>query len=304
MHIVTTHITAIATDERGALIHVRPEEGARSRLLEVDDVPSDGLMKSGPLAGFTKVSSKGGVQFKKNGFYLCAEPNGEFIANRSVAEEWEHFLVVPDAAAMRKELFTTVEGEIARFRAKVASLIASDQPVRLQFGCSDVILPGFLNLDRQIINVGFYVKHYDEHFAFPYAEMAWGIPDNCVDYIFHEDFIEHIDQLQQIQFLTEAWRVLRPGCYHRVNTPNLLASMRRNSDFKRGFAGVYTGERQWGHVSILTPSSLKEIAELVGYREVIFTTKSHGVSPFALPDTRPLEDRDPIVGNIYADLQK
>jgi hypothetical protein len=61
---------------------------------------------------------------------------------------------------------------------------------------------------------------------------------------------------------------------------------------------------QWGHKSILSPASLKELAELVGYREVVFTTKNRGVSSFAVPDFRPAVDRDPIVGNIFADLQK
>lgn len=304
MNIVTVHMTAIAVDNAGRLLQVRPHEAATSDLLKIDDAQGDGVIKSGPLAGFATIKSKGGVQFTKDGRYLCAEQNGKLVADRNVAGEWEHFLLVPDASTARKELWTSVSAEIGRLRAKIATLTASGQPVKLHFGCSDVILPGFLNLDRQIFDLSFYLRHYDDYFTFPYAEMPWGLPDNSVDYIYHEDFIEHLDQLQQVQFLAEAWRVLRPGCYHRINTPNLLTAMRRNSDMKRGFAGVYTGERQWGHLSIFTPSSLKEIAELIGYREVVFTTKSHGVSPFAVADTRPGTDRDPIVGNIYADLQK
>jgi len=50
--------------------------------------------------------------------------------------------------------------------------------------------------------------------------------------------------------------------------------------------------------------SLKEMAEMVGYRAVVFTTRNCGVSPHAVPDIRPLDDRDPITGNIYADLLK
>ncbi len=57
-------------------------------------------------------------------------------------------------------------------------------------------------------------------------------------------------------------------------------------------------------MAIFTHFSLKEIAELVGYSEVIFTTKNHGVSPFSENDIRPLSDRDDLVGNIYADLRK
>jgi len=80
--------------------------------------------------------------------------------------------------------------------------------------------------------------------------------------------------------------------------------MKRHSDFKKGFPGVYTGEEQWGHIAMLSPLVLKEMAEVVGYSEVVFTTRHHGVSPYAEADHRPGSDRDPIKGNIYADLQK
>ena len=46
------------------------------------------------------------------------------------------------------------------------------------------------------------------------------------------------------------------------------------------------------------------MAELIGYKEVVFTTKNHGVSSHAVKDARPGRDRDPILGNIYADLLK
>ena len=50
--------------------------------------------------------------------------------------------------------------------------------------------------------------------------------------------------------------------------------------------------------------SLKEAAELVGYREIVFTTRHHGISPYAERNVRPGSDRDEIFGNIYADLLK
>jgi hypothetical protein len=194
--------------------------------------------------------------------------------------------------------------EISKFNQKIASLTIKKDPIKLQFGCGLQPRPGFLNLDLRVLAPAFAINYPDQYFIFPYADMPWGIPDNCVDYIFHEDFIEHITQLQQIQFLSEALRVLKPGCYHRVNTPNLITAMKKHSKFKEGFAGVYTGESSWGHISIFSPNYLKEIAELVGYSDVVFTTKNHGVSPFAEYDLRPGPDRDDILGNIYADLRK
>jgi Domain of unknown function (DUF4422)/Glycosyltransferase 61/Methyltransferase domain len=194
--------------------------------------------------------------------------------------------------------------EIARFQKKVSDLIGDNKPLKIYCGCGEVPRIGFLNLDIKEWAPDFMSINPDEYFIFPFADMAWGIADNCVDYIFDEDFIEHITQLQQIQFLAESLRVLKPGGYHRVSTPSIIASMKRFSNFRDGYSGVYTGELQWDHISLFSHFSLKEIAELIGYREVIFTTKNHSVSPFAQDDTRPGHDRDEVVGNIFADLQK
>jgi hypothetical protein len=70
--------------------------------------------------------------------------------------------------------------------------------------------------------------------------------------------------------------------------------------------GVYTGEwDNWEHISLFTRHSLEEMAKLVGYREVVFTLKNQGVSPYRLArEVRPDADRDPLTGNIFADLLK
>jgi hypothetical protein len=246
----------------------------------------------------------GGVQFKRGNYFLSAdEGTANLVADRLVADAWETFTLLTQDEA-KHVIPRTREGEAARFGARVAALAAAGEPVKVYCGAGNTPRPGFLNLDIKEYEPEFGRAHPDEYFIFPFADMPWSVPDNCVDYIFHEDFMEHISQLQQIQFLAETLRVLKPGAYHRVNSPNLLWTMRERSQFARGHAGVYTGELQWGHVSLLTPGALKELAELVGYRHVIFTTKDHGVSPYAEPDCRPDYDRDPIVGNVFADLQK
>ena len=57
----------------------------------------------------------------------------------------------------------------------------------------------------------------------------------------------------QFQFLAETLRVMKPGSWHRVNTPNVITAMKLHSNFKKGFRGVYTGEEKWGHISIFSP---------------------------------------------------
>ena len=201
-----------------------------------------------------------------------------------------------------------VENELAAFAAKVLQLVSDGQPVKIYPGCGDTIAAGFLNIDV--------FKHKNlrdddprwrdrDIFIFPFADMAWPLPDSCADYIFHEDFFEHISQKQQICFLAETLRVLKPGAWHQVNTPCLVHSMKSNSNFARGFDGVYRAEwDKHGHVSLISRTILEEMAKLVGYREVVFTQKGQSVSKFRYPEGRPGPDRDQILGNVFADLLK
>ncbi len=126
-----------------------------------------------------------------------------------------------------------------------------------------------------------------------FTEGPLPLPDNSVDLIFHEDFIEHINQRDAVLFLAETLRVLKPGGVHRINTPELLGSMRRYSDFKKGYVGVYVGE--WDrhiHLNVFTRQYLEEMARMVGYREVVFNGKNKSVAPGMPKDFRPDESRE------------
>ncbi len=128
--------------------------------------------------------------------------------------------------------------------------------------------------------------------------------NNSIDVIFHEDFIEHIEERDQVSFLAETLRVLKPGGVHRVNTPNLVSSMRDHADFSKGFKGVYFGE--WDnhfHKNVLTPKNLEELALMVGYSKVLFNGRDKSVSGLVPKEYRPSADR-PVDGNIFADLIK
>jgi hypothetical protein len=111
--------------------------------------------------------------------------------------------------------------------------------------------------------------------------------------------------VQQFGFLAETLRVLKPGGWHRINTPCLAASMKRPSRFQEGHRGVYFQEwNEHGHVSIVSREILTEMARLVGYREIFFTLRGQGLSKYRYGDNRPGPDRDEILGNIFADLLK
>jgi len=106
-------------------------------------------------------------------------------------------------------------------------------------------------------------------------------------------------------FLAETYRVLKPNCVHRINTPNLLASMRSHSNFGLGIQGVFREEwDRYFHKNVLTKHLLEEMNRMIGYRKVLFTEKNGSCSPLMPPEFRPASDRGEADGNIFADLIK
>ncbi|MDN5940314.1 MAG: methyltransferase domain-containing protein [Nitrospira sp.] len=197
--------------------------------------------------------------------------------------------------------------------------VLADRPVtKLHVGCGPRILKGWINIDLAFEPFERYLQYYGDEFYseevrggrsdfFALDVTREGIPfdDNTVDVIFHEDFIEHLDQRGQILFLAETLRVLKPGGVHRVNTPDLTESMRRHSTFSRGAVGVYIDEwDRHGHKSVLTSAMLTEMAMMVGYRDLRLTKRDSSASDLLPNEYRPdPRDREEW-GNIFADLMK
>lgn len=183
---------------------------------------------------------------------------------------------------------------------RLKQLAQSDRPLKLHFGCDARILKGWINMDLAYQKSS---KHpfpdpdanrgsREDFFAIDFAEGPLPLPDNSVEVIFHEDFLEHLSQRDTMLFLAETWRVLKKEGVHRISTPDLVASMKRHSRFSEGYGGVFVYEwDKHAHFNIPTPQYLKELAALVGYHEVIFTGKNQSRSPLVPPEFRPLDDR-------------
>ncbi len=203
-------------------------------------------------------------------------------------------------------------------RLRVRGLRA--ESLSLHFGCGPRVLKGWINIDLAYEPFHNYLQYYtDVH----YGEAIRGdradlyivnvlrdglpLPDESVDLIFHEDFFEHLDQKEQMMFLAETFRVLKKGAVHRINTPNLRASMRDHADFSKGLSGVYTDEwEQWGHYSVVSPAILREMADIVGYSSVQFNGRDESIARAQLPsEYRPdPHDRPAADSNVFADLLK
>ena len=190
--------------------------------------------------------------------------------------------------------------------------------LQLHFGCGPRILKGWINIDLSFEPYANYLQYYtdkyypeavrgdkNDFYAIDILKTGLPLPDNSVDVIFHEDFFEHLNQKEQIIFLAETLRVLKKEGVHRINTPDLLESMKKSSDFRKGKNGVFTYE--WDghrHLNICTKNILSELAKMVGYRDVIFKKRDGSSSTLIPKEYRPDPNDRPENGNIFADLIK
>ena len=190
---------------------------------------------------------------------------------------------------------------------------------RVHLGCGPRILKGWINIDLVYEPFDDYLQYYTnthyppeirgkqyDFYPLDIAKFGIPLPDDSVDIVFHEDFIEHLTQRSQIIVLAESLRILKKGGVHRISTPDLLISMQESSDFSQGLKGIFLEE--WDnnkHINIFTQNLLKEMALMIGYQEVIFNFRNKSICANLLPsEYRPDQNDRSEIGNIFADLIK
>jgi len=112
-------------------------------------------------------------------------------------------------------------GHIAR-KVNVRRWLRKEKKKILQIGCGPHKIDGAMNAD--IINGDIYID----------ATEKMPIPSDSVDFIFTEQFIEHLSYEEGRFFVTEAHRILKPGGVLRQATPSL-----------EGLIKVYNGENKY-----------------------------------------------------------
>ena len=82
----------------------------------------------------------------------------------------------------------------------------------LNLGCGSAFHPDWINIDFH--NHGGSVLAYDLRLGIP-------LPDATVDVVYHSHVLEHFTREGGVTFLTECFRVLRPGGLLRIAVPDL-----------------------------------------------------------------------------------
>ena len=241
-----------------------------------------------PLAAFTRIDGDiaAGIEWA---LAHAEDVRGRIAAGqRHVAVEF-----APDAIAARwlKVLHAVRAGPahephaaapLESVSTRPASLPASQPvcgPVRLNLGCGDKILPGYVNVDVVASRAGRKPDvQCDLHLLEPFA-------DDSVDEILAVHVVEHFWRWEVLDVLKEWVRVLKPGGRMVLECPNLISAC---EEFLRdpevaasgGRAGqrsmwVFYGDPQWRDPYMVhrwgyTPKSLAALmaeAGLVGARQ-------------------------------------
>jgi predicted SAM-dependent methyltransferase len=175
----------------------------------------------------------------------------------------------------------------------------------LHLGCGFRLLPGWINIDF-ILGADVLLD----------LRRPIPLPDDSVDYVYSEDFIEHLTFQAGSGLLAECARVLKPGGVLRLATPDLreLAtayldrSERTLEWYRENFPGIFsfaqmfnTGMRAWGHRFLYDEEFLTAVLERLGLE---VTRLSFNES--AEPALRELEFRNSDEGakSMYIEAKK
>jgi predicted SAM-dependent methyltransferase len=160
---------------------------------------------------------------------------------------------------------------------------------RLHLGCGGNLLPGWANVD---FNGNAHVLEHDLTRTLPLAAKS-------IEFIYTEHFIEHVTREQAVSFLSDCFRVLKPGGTIRISTPNLR---RLIDDYltgpqpewnmwdwapKTSCQMINAGMRLWGHVFIYDSDEMNLVLTEAGFREM--NRVAWGESKY--PELRGLETR-------------
>ncbi len=157
----------------------------------------------------------------------------------------------------------------------------SQKTRKLQIGCGENILKGWLNSDYQPKSDK--ILHLDVTKPFPFKE-------NVLDYVFSEHTISQFTYLQGLKIFAECYRDLKPRGKLRISTPDLsfliglyksekselqkaylrwaTENLKKTAPFCEDTLVINKFMRNWGHKFIYDEKILRYSLEKVGFTEI------------------------------------
>lgn len=181
------------------------------------------------------------------------------------------------------------------YRAVRAPRSSNDSIVKVQLGPGqNNYIPGWINLDANCITAKCDV----------WANIQDTLPfqDASVDVFYSHHVIEHIPDKQLVRHFSDMHRCLKPGGLIRIGGPNGDMAIRKYlAEDREWFTSFPDHHESLGgklknfifcrneHLTILTPTYLKEIADLSGFESATFCTAGRSTTEPGLIDSKVLQ---------------
>jgi len=161
--------------------------------------------------------------------------------------------------------------------SQIDCLVKPGEPIRLNLGCGDKILPGYINVDVVSERAG-----NRPDFVTDIRDLK-GIPDSFADEVLAVHVVEHFWRWEVLNVLKEWCRVLKPGGKMILECPNLRSACEeflKNDDLGAlpGPEGqrtmwVFYGDPRWKDPLMVhrwgyTPMSLARVMHEAGLTEL------------------------------------
>jgi SAM-dependent methyltransferase len=96
-------------------------------------------------------------------------------------------------------------------KAIIDSYIKNNEIKKMQIGCGPNLFEGWLNTDIDC----------NDNIAYLNAGNTFPIASDSFDFVYSEHLFEHLKVEQQLNMLTESYRILKKGGILRIATPNI-----------------------------------------------------------------------------------
>ena len=208
----------------------------------------------------------------------------------------------------------TLEKGLGRFGYGITKIDKSEQAAwqagldlaggnkKIHYACGFQMMEGWLNVDAELLfktQPGFMCETVNLVGPHPF-------PDNCFEYAFCEDFLEHLNQGDSLIFLAEAYRTLKSGGVLRLSFPGLEGVLKRHYKgksnsydiYRKGKADAYVS---WDHIHFYSSEELILVCKHIGFKDIRFVNYGESTHPALRGLDHREEQRDL---NIYVELTK
>lgn len=137
--------------------------------------------------------------------------------------------VIPmeDEAALKMEALRCYESQLRinlpHFQAVTGRSEWLSGPLRIHLGCGDRLKKGWVNIDRRRPEAptdATFLEVDLERERLADRLFGRGIDSHLADYVFSEDFLEHISPERRVHVINQCWAVLKPGGVMEHYVPN------------------------------------------------------------------------------------